>query len=92
MAKESAGGLDFSGGGAPPAVSAAYPTKAAEAAQALSTLGLFQPGNQRGAQGRGRGKPAAGGNHPSEPEKDGEVRWRRFPGVYVRKGKWHFEH
>ena len=39
MAKESAGGLDFSGGGAPPAVSAAYPTKAAEAAQALSTLG-----------------------------------------------------
>ena len=39
MAKESAGGLDFSGGGAPPAVLAAYPTKAAEAAQALSTLG-----------------------------------------------------
>lgn len=39
MAKESAGGLDFSGGGAPPVVSAAYPTKAAEAAQALSTLG-----------------------------------------------------
>ena len=39
MAKESAGGLAFSGGGASPAVSAAYPTKAAEAAQALSTLG-----------------------------------------------------
>ena len=39
MAKESAGGLDFSGGGAPPAGSAAYPTEAAEASQALSTLG-----------------------------------------------------
>ena len=72
MAKETAAGLDFSGGKgvAAPAV---FTSKAAEAAAALCCAGLFRAGGADGPQGRGRGNPAAGGDYPPEPEKDGEI-------------------
>ena len=70
MAKETAAGLDFSGGKGVSAP-AMFSSKAAEAAAALGVL--FRSGGSDCFKGCGRRKSAAGGDHPSEPEKNGEV-------------------
>ena len=64
MAKESAAtGLDFSSGAG-----------SNRGCPGPGGSGLLQRRGEPGPQGRGRGEPASGGDHPPEPQEDGEVR------------------
>lgn len=46
----------------------AFTSKATEAAQALAVLGYSNAEVSQAPQGRGRGEPASGGDHPPEPQ------------------------
>ena len=77
MTKESAAtGLDFSGSGA--VMQNPFTSKATEAAAGPGGPGLHQCRGICRPEGRGCGKPASGGDHPPEPEEDGEVRWQQL--------------
>ena len=55
------------------AVPAVFTSKATEAAAALAVLGYSSARGADGPQGRGCGESAVGGDHPPEPEENGEV-------------------